>query len=78
LREDVDEKPTDAEAELIDRKVIGRRRDQADARRDLRREGAGEGEKQDPENESSHTKINAETAEHAEKGCSQRSPRALR
>ena len=54
-------------AEVVEGEGVGRRGDQLDARRDLRREGADEDEQQQPERERCHvTTINAETAEHAE------------
>jgi hypothetical protein len=54
LAHDVDEEALRAKTEVVDREGIGGGRDQADARRDLRGEQAGEHQHQDPEDERSH------------------------
>src|SRR5436190_1732019 len=54
LEDDVEEEAAGAHAELIEGEGVGCRGDQLDATRHLRREGADEGQQQDPESDGLH------------------------
>ena len=54
LADDVDEEAGDSESEVVERERVGSRRNQADARRDLRGEGADEDDDEQPEQQRGH------------------------